>query len=408
MPLLAQNGKATGDPQIIGEHAWKLLQSFAFDAKEVRGVGIQIQKLETVSGPATAAGQARLPFKSNIPKPAAHVPDIQIQPPSSLAKPVAASNSEMALPSLSQVDMDVFNALPEELRQELQSEYKRRSESPALAQLDQPQRSRSTTPLENAGKKKIPMRNFKGIAKQFGARNRPSISPQKNSLFGQRNALFAPGSTVRVGDDQLRELGIDPDVFRFLPANLQREQLSLSRFVKEKGVDALAEFAKIEKKKPVQRRSRSISKKRHRGPPPPQANHPQAPTLKQQGKVKGEKLHFTETDDVQRVIEAWVDSFTRSPPNQRDVDYFAKFLVQSVDGLRFTDAGLEKAIAVAKWWQILLRRKWGLWENADLEEVVDAKSEEGVGRAWWKAFREVKSKMDVVARARFGGCLSLR
>lgn len=39
-------GSATDDPDIIGGEAWKLLQSMRFDPTELRGIGIQIQKLE--------------------------------------------------------------------------------------------------------------------------------------------------------------------------------------------------------------------------------------------------------------------------------------------------------------------------------------------------------------------------
>ena len=116
------------------------------------------------------------------------------------------------------------------------------------------------------------------------------------------------------------------------------------------------------------------------------------------------------------MIESWVGSFTEHAPNQRDVDYFAKFLVQSVDGDRSADSGVEKAVAVVKWWLVLLRRHFGAWEHAPDgeggEESAGGKlkrvTSEYVGRAWWRAFREVKAKMDAAARKKFGGSLSLK
>ncbi|KAJ1309400.1 hypothetical protein OPQ81_006177 [Rhizoctonia solani] len=39
-------GSATNDPDIIGREAWRLLYSMRFDPSELRGIGIQIQKLE--------------------------------------------------------------------------------------------------------------------------------------------------------------------------------------------------------------------------------------------------------------------------------------------------------------------------------------------------------------------------
>ena len=145
-------------------------------------------------------------------------------------------------------------------------------------------------------------------------------------------------------------------------------------------------------------------------PPPPQAKYLVPPTLKQQGKTKGEKLYFTQTDDVQDVIEAWVDRFKEHLPNEKDVEFFAKFLVQCVDSTRSTDAGVEKAIAVMKWWLVLLRRHFSLWEHAAGDNDGNSRpgTSEFTGRAWWKAFHHVKGQLDTAARRKFGGCLSLR
>jgi len=62
---------------------------------------------------------------------------------------------------------------------------------------------------------------------------------------------------------------------------------------------------------------------------------------------------------------------------------------------------------------MLLRRYWGLWEHDVGEEGADtgsakSVSSENVGKAWWKAFRQVKEQVDLVARKKFGGSLSLR
>ena len=96
-------------------------------------------------------------------------------------------------------------------------------------------------------------------------------------------------------------------------------------------------------------------------------------------------------------------------PQQKDVDRFAKFLIQSASA----DSGIEKAVEVMKWWLILLRRYWDVWEHhADNDGeggvLVGWSEDREVGKAWWKAFRAVKGQVDVVARKKFGGSLSLR
>ena len=63
--------------------------------------------------------------------------------------------------------------------------------------------------------------------------------------------------------------------------------------------------------------------------------------------------------DVQAVIGAWVARFREHPPNEQDVRFFARFLVQCADHARSTDAGVQRAVAVMKWWLVLLRRDFG-------------------------------------------------
>jgi len=105
-----------------------------------------------------------------------------------------------------------------------------------------------------------------------------------------------------------------------------------------------------------------------------------------------------------------VNAFALYPPHEKDVKHFSKFIVGSADSARSTDAGMEKAIAVLKWWQILLRRRWWSWEHAHESEETspDMAAEEKVGRAWWKSFNQVKEEVDIVARKKFGGSISLK
>ncbi|EMD34309.1 hypothetical protein CERSUDRAFT_107516 [Gelatoporia subvermispora B] len=431
--LIAPGGRATSDPKLIGELSWRLLKSFNFDPGELRGIGVQIQKLEkTSSASTTETGQAILPFKAvESPKrgaglaatdldnshtlgPSPNRPRIVVEPPSqeneeTVEGPVknSVAGAELDLPSFSQVDKSVFEALPEDVRKELENEYKRRSVTPGLGDAIERSRSASLQPLPRPTRKNhrllVKGTNLKRITQQLAPRNRPSTSVNKGNLFVRGKS--AGISSVNVSERELGKLGIDPEVFVQLPADLQREALAQARSAKAPGATVYSQ-RQVLKPKP---------KKKQVGlyrAPPPKAKYTDPPSLKQQGKTKGTKLYFTEKEDVQRVIEQWVEGFREYPPNQGDVDFFAKFLVQCVDNGRSSDAGVERAVAVAKWWLILLRRYFGFWEDAqDPDSQVDqegAATSEAVGRAWWKAFREVKAKMDEVARKRFGGCLSLR
>jgi len=144
--------------------------------------------------------------------------------------------------------------------------------------------------------------------------------------------------------------------------------------------------------------------------PKPKARHPTPPCLRQY--VKGQKLAFTETDDIQRVVEIWVMTYHKWAPRDKDVEFLSKYLVQSVDRIVATDVGMERAVKVMKWWLVLLRRLFPASEVIDEEEeeqgLLTLSQRDSIGEAWWGAFRKVKEQMDQVVRKRFGGVLALR
>lgn len=397
------HGQATSDSTDIGDHAWRLLKTFDFDPTELRGIGIQVQKLEKVDGENSPL-QARLPFqpleRGKTPECEAEPrddvtqqPDIVIQPSSRVKEiPIqdldtAGGTTATEVPPFSQVDMEVFGALPEDIRKELEEEYSQRLSSP----VSKPAAHRA----EHQPKMVVKGCNVKRITQQLAPRSRASISPKKSTLFSKREIP----SSIPVSEDELRELGIDPEVFAVLPIDMQREQLIVARHLKNGGI--LTE-PKVIKDTTTKTRTG------YRQKPPPQAKHPQQPFLKQQGPQKGERLYFSETADLQRVIEAWVEGFRERPPNLKDVEYFSKFLVQSSEA---SDTGMEKTIAVMKWWLVLLRRHWGIYEHADGSTTGDATqrvTSQAIARAWWEAFREIKYRVDEIVTKRFGGPLSLK
>ena len=404
--LTNAQGQATSESKDIGDHAWRLLRSWGFDPAELRGIGIHIQKLE--NSRSEAVGQAKLPFQTADrkpvskgpvpPKPVDDTPELVVQPPSSQGEPITVDApvqkyaDQVGLPSLSQVDMEVLEALPDDIRKELEDEYQRRSHSPMVVEV-------APAPVTSSpSKAKGP--NVKRITQQLAPKSGSSLSPKKSVLFAKRDTPTS-ASAVRVSDAELRELDIDPNVFTALPVDMQREQLIMARHAKKGGTFSERRLVIKDTTRAPREKKTSYLKK-----PPPKAHRPRPPTLKQQGKQKGEKLSFTETDDVQRVIEAWVEGFEKHPPNQKDVDFFCKFLVQSVE---FSDAGMEKTIAVMRWWLVLLRRRWGVHERdqSEVDQANQRVTPEVIGKAWWKSFREVKGRVDVAARKRFGGTLAL-
>ncbi|KAJ6531915.1 hypothetical protein B0H19DRAFT_1273095 [Mycena capillaripes] len=404
-PLVGPGGRATSDAKVIGEHAWRILKSFNFDPKELRGIGIQIQKLEPAVGPVnTDAYQRTLPFKPDgqarhppVAPPPPPVPVRAVAPADKLAGP----STDISLPAIEEVDPAVLEALPLDVRKELEDEWRRRSESPFPGKAPPPPVQHAprapSRPPPVVPQRVLPQQKFDKPTRmqQSGLRLPPRSGSgyviDKKSIHPNR----PPNSFLRPTEADLRDLNIDPEVFAGLPRAVQREQLTGARLIKTMG--AIPEVSG----------ERLILKPRKYVPPPdlfrqppPYAKYPERPKLRQQGR-KGEKLFFTEADDVQGVLEAWVNAFKKFPPEARDIEFFAKFLVQSVDSERSSDTGVERAIAIVKWWLVLLRRYWGDYEHF---EAVGYDAEDAtVAEAWWKAFRDVKDRIDIVARKKFGG-----
>jgi DNA repair protein REV1 len=428
MPLIAPGGKATSDDQIIGENAWRLLKSFNFDPKELRGLGIQVQKLESSSVSTNAPpGQAVLQFRSKVGS-SKDEPRISNQLPShagdiAIGDPVKPTVT-FDLPSFSQVNRSVFDALPRDVREELQNEYKRRSASPftsgappaAPANDDVPRPpgpfgNRSNTPSFFPPKPPHRGPNVNRITQQLGPRSRASISPHKSALYHWAMRMAEKekkkkAAGVRITDAALLDLKLDPEVFKVLPTKVQREQLIMARIIKEKG------------RLPEPPKERKVLKpKKHELPPDfvpyrapkPKARYLPPPFLRQQGKTKKEKLHFTETDDIQRIVETWVNTYRHWPPKEKDVEFLAKFIVQSTDRAQASDVGVERAVAIMKWWIVLLRRFFPASEIMEEEDLALSASQRNlVGEAWWGALHGIQDQMDVITRKRFGGRLSLR
>ncbi|KAJ6508013.1 hypothetical protein C8R47DRAFT_1209023 [Mycena vitilis] len=405
-PLVGPGGRATSDAKVIGDHAWRILKSYNFDPKELRGIGIQIQKLEPTVGPTTAgANQGTLHFKTSDapPRHQAIVPPtvhISVAPPP--APNLAGSSADLSLPTIEDVDPSVLDALPLDMRQELEDAWRRRSESPfpVKAPAPRPQAGRPPSRAPSAPPGVFPQRrsdkpnHMQQNALRLAPRSGGGYVIDKKSIHPNR----PPNAFLRPTDADLRNLDLDPEVFAALPVPLQREQLTAARLLKTLGVLPDA---------PTQR---MVLKPRKYVPPPdlfrqppPYAKYPDPPKLRQQGR---KELFFTEADDVQGLLEGWVNAFKKFPPAEKDIEFFAKFLVQSVDSERSSDTGVERAISIVKWWLVLLRRYWGDYEHfEDLGyDAEDAK----VAEAWWKAFRDVKERIDIVARKKFGGRLSLR
>jgi DNA repair protein REV1 len=426
-PLSGPLGRATDDDKVIGGLSWKLLKLMNIPPNELRGLGIQIQKLESSAPPTMPAGQVRLSFKpvasprkgeTSTSKAFAitdpfeeFAPELDVQHTPGIILDFSATvrphTDQLAtdLPAFSQVDISVFNALPDDVRAELEAQYKHRSVTPAPRE--------PSTPPDRP--------DLARITHQLAPRSRPLAGPAKGKVWFALPAKRAQ-APPRATSSQLGALGIDVEVFRALPVNIQREQLAQARGLATRLSQRPAR-ARRPLKAPMRLGERFRPPKGPHEfippPPPPAAKFVEPPTLRRPPVEKGgEKRTVVDGTEVQKMIGEWVDSFREHIPHRRDVEYFGRYLESCVEN----DLGVERAVGVVRWWGVLLRRLFGTWERVGeeeagklLDEWVDGRAiqqgevtSEMVGRAWWRIFKEITMRMNAVARKRFGGSLAYK
>lgn len=153
-----KGGASTDDPDVLGQEAVKLLRSLGLDPTELRGVGIQMTKLDGEKA-GREAGQGMLSFsglrrgrsatvkKEDAPpnkaeevlaieadekidpvEPAGQKEESPVQPPSPVFEQRNATAGSSRLgpaPSSDAIDPDFLAALPEELQREVKQEHAR-------------------------------------------------------------------------------------------------------------------------------------------------------------------------------------------------------------------------------------------------------------------------------------------
>ena len=412
--LADSDGHATSDPRVIGKVSWCLLRALNIAPHELRGISIQIQKLDARTACAPTHGQARLPFRpepnstaastSKGPPPKARASSNELV--TALSYPKGSATGIDLLPSFSQLDMSVFDALPEDIRHELEAEYKRRrSASPVKVKPEHvteppPRRAASVIPPRGANDR--PRVRSTSVSSRGGRRGRGAVAPSRGRFSVPPIPAVPAG--VRVKPGELAELGIDPDVFAALPVGIQREQLAAARGARVR--PSQQPVRPTSPLKPLQRLAGRWAppKGPHEYIPPPPA--PRARFAEAEKPVLWPGAQ--EGAEVRRVVRAWVERFVGHVPHAEDVGLVGGYLVRCVE----TDVGAERAVGVMRWWGALLRRRWAVWEHADERDEEPELGEdvraEVVGMAWWRVYREIGDKMNEVVRRRFGGSLKFR
>lgn len=462
---------ATNTGDIIGDLAWNLLDSLQFDPRELRGLGLQVTKLEGRDGPVTESetklqnGQTKLSFPVSPGKAVKSAGDDALDTKEGDAVNNLTTPSSFERPTTETLDHSILDELPAEIREEILEQLKgsanndtstlgRKEDQTArivhpveegdddIVEISAPSKKGFETPrawpqaTENPSTSKTPTKSVGHITRQLRPKTKTIISPTKIALFTKQREAF------QTSEEELRELGLDAEVFFNLPKDLQREQLAHQRESGRKRTNALKGVGEwhggahtpgmtraagfgFDQSRGRFTRSPSLGPRAAGSEVKLEAKFPepvvlnlasrpaQAVISNEKGKERaGPPLNLVNVTDIQAHLKRWVMTCQKAKlgPAQADIEALQSWLIKclKIDG---SGTGIEKATIVMKWWRELLRGCWGenqTTEKMKVEEGENLHMAESAGDSWWKAFWDIKAEMDAVVKDMMGGKLSLK
>ncbi|GAA6050278.1 hypothetical protein JCM3770_002767 [Rhodotorula araucariae] len=438
--LAGRNGAAADDGDTVGETAWKLMRALQAPPHELRGIGVQLSKLEKDGVPVDLVmekGQSRLSFKSapravaastsrTAPPPAPPAKSAAVPPP-----PLRTSSTETITISSSPTEQEPPARQPAPAPPACP--LRKEPSATILDDTDSDEDGRTTAPVPPLG----PLRRKKGRTPE----------PHIPFMFRQTKRTIAPPppTASQVSDAELAYYGIDPEVYRSLDRALRVEVLADARRKKpapsaaklrakattpvtsELPEDAalpvprkpppevivlppspsemtdaqiaamkydpgmFRELGKATQLEQIElhrnRQARLVvgSRSKRAGSvgaaSAAAAGRPRAPvkdvSVRQPPRFQGKVA----VEDVEDRVEAWVCAAKEGAPDSDDLDALGRF----VEKCAARDKGhdLKKAVDVLSWWRIVLEAEVGRRGESD-----------GVASLWWDGYARVRERLE--------------
>ncbi|ODH49769.1 hypothetical protein GX48_04147 [Paracoccidioides brasiliensis] len=397
-------GVATNASDIIGREAISILRGFKFSPGDLRGLGVQITKLEPVKQSnvrKVESSQRQLSFKPSSPSPKMEIPvdPDEISTPrkgdpsskylpasfkgspfltDSSQKPLNLTGTKFMLPT--QVDPKVVAELPMDIRSKLAPRQKHnqspRTESPSRAAAQLPPQSQLDPEMlaelpedvraEVLGYYKRPL-SPRPESPQFG-------TPRHNRTAASRASKRVPTPTKTrtgrargrpsnklTGNTTLLQSSFIKSHPSTTPAFVQESLYAPSFPQAELGgisADFLAALPEDIRREVLKEHKRSRLQKRAglNLPPPTRRSlfHKPTPRIPEQKKLtlppRPEKPTFTSKKlstlpDLRIALDEWYGAFETEPPYEEDVAALAKYLKRVV----LEEKDIAKAVAVVGW-----------------------------------------------------------
>jgi DNA repair protein REV1 len=297
------------------------------------------------------------------------------------------------------IDPDFLAALPPDLRLEVKRDY-------ALAKA-QPSGPAGRQSVERAATESPTKIQTKHAAAHITRQLRPKVKTQMKATAVAETPLY--GAWAKAADEpvdltvdedeeiggytmsELRDLGIDPDVFGALPNDMRREIITEERKKRRqrKMLHRPADTSRLRAKTRDDTRTVSLSPSRA-GSVPAQSRPLVAVSLPPRPAL----LKASSLSDVQETITRWIDSRKGGPPAEKDAGKVQAYLVKCFDGDMGVSAA-ENAVEALKWMRLELRDRWPEMESS------------AAGRVWWDTWRRFVEAVDASSIERFGAPVRL-
>ncbi|KAG4027387.1 hypothetical protein MFRU_030g00230 [Monilinia fructicola] len=267
----------------------------------------------------------------------------------------------------SQLDPEVFDALPEEMKAEILASYKPQIANPASgAQTILPQSPRKNRTI-NGKKPPTPIKK-RGRGRPPG----PRIKPEPPG--GPLQSKFVANSRVRETSVDAAEDAetLDPEFLAALPEDMREEIIAEHRRkrLQKRGGLMTSTVKKVKKSDPP-----PLGPRRIRLPP-----KPVRPTFTTQ--------ELSTLDELRKTLTIWYREFESEGPHPDDVSAMERYLKRVI----IDERDLAKVVGVVKWLE---------WLMDDTEAVGKGK------KLWEKAYIDVRRKVQEAVKERGLGMLDI-
>lgn len=340
-----QLGVGSNSPEILGKETILMMRSLRIPPAELRGIGLQMGKLERIDG-VKSEGQKKLNFSKAPKSDILEFTEVNDQSPVVRPRtPVEAT--QFIAPT--QIDQEVLANLPQDIRARLVS---RKADQPIEIQSNQ---------IDEKVLSELPP-NIQQELLQTYKRPSTKIIPTKKKVSPRK-----PRTTSMVGQSKLLLVpqdDLDTSVLAALPTSIRQEVISEA--CRERALEHASKVRHMAWAAERAVRDRKINRTISIPEPPPK------PTFQK----------LSELPDLRNLISMWFEELRDEGPAEEDVELLRGYLQKVV----LIEKDIRKAESVVRWF-LWCCRQTGLamdeWVDAGMrlgDSVNDACNKRGIGK----------------------------